>query len=202
MSGLRGLRDPRCDAVVHAGARHRARAHGLRVGHRVRGAVSLLHEHVRHALDPRPRSGDRNRPRGVASRSFGVGRDRRRRCALDRRQPSDPCAAPQRERQDPALQQQDLRLDEGPVLPDERAREGDEVDADGLTRLPVQPVVACDRCRGDLRRAVDRHRQGGHDGRAARSGTAQGHARSSRSSRTARSSTTTHGRSCATTRKA
>ena len=49
-----------------------------------------------------------------------LGRDRRRRLDLDRRQPPDPRAAPQRELQDPALQQRGLRADEGPVLADDR----------------------------------------------------------------------------------
>ena len=84
--------------------------------------------------------------------------DRRRRRALDRRQPSDPRAAPQRQHQDPPLQQPDLRADEGPVLADVGARQGHEVDADGLARLAVQSALARDRRRGDLRRARDRHR--------------------------------------------
>ena len=64
----------------------------------------------------------RSRP-GLATSRPGplrLGRDRRRRRALDRRQPPDPRAAPQREPEDPALQQPDLRADEGPVLADER----------------------------------------------------------------------------------
>ena len=94
---------------------------------------------------------------------------RRRRRALDRRQPPDPRPAPEREREDPALQQPDLRPDEGPVLADERAGQGDEVDADGLARLPVQPGLARDRRRGDVRRALDRHRPQAPDrGAAAR----------------------------------
>ena len=50
-----------------------------------------------------------------------VGRDRRRRLDVDRRQPPDPRAAPEREPEAPDLQQRDLRADEGPVLADERA---------------------------------------------------------------------------------
>ena len=84
---------------------------------------------------------------------------------LDRRQPPDPRAAPQREHQDPAVQQPDLRADEGPVLADERARQGDEVDADGLAGLAVQPAVAGDRRGGDVRRARDRHRPEAPDAR-------------------------------------
>ena len=150
--GLRRLRDPRRDAELHARARDRARAARLHLRDRLRRALPVLHADLRDALDPRPRAGDRDRPRDLAARPLGLGRDRRRRRALDRRQPPDPRAAPQREREDPALQQPDLRADEGPVLADERARQGDEVDADGLDRLPVQPGVARDRRRGDVRR--------------------------------------------------
>ncbi len=67
---------------------------------------------------------------------------RRRRCAVDRRQPPDPRAAPQREHQDPDVQQPDLRPDEGPVLADERAGQGHRLDADGQRRLSVQPARA------------------------------------------------------------
>ena len=58
-----------------------------------------------------------------------LGRHRRRRRALDRRQPPDPRAAPQRAGEDPAVQQPDLRADEGPGLADQRARQGHQVDA-------------------------------------------------------------------------
>ena len=202
MPGLRRLRDPRRDAVVHAGARDRAREHRLRQRHRLRGALPVLHEHVRDALDPRPRAGDRDRPRDDAARPLGLGRDGRRRRAVDRRQPPDPRAAPQRQLQDPPLQQPDLRADEGAVLADERARDGDEVDADGLDRLALQPDLARDRRRGDVRRARDRHRQEGDDRRCCAPRPSIAAARSSRSSRTARSSTTTRSTSCATTRRA
>ena len=75
------------------------------------------------------------------------------------------CAPPQREPQDPALQQRDLRADEGPVLAHLEGREGDEVDADGLARLPLQPALDRDRRRGVVRRARDRHGQeGAHRG--------------------------------------
>ena len=122
-------------------------------------------------------------------------------CPLDRRQPPHPRAAPQRQPQDPALQQPDLRAHEGPVLADLRARQGDEVDADGVAGSAVQPAVDRDRRRGDLRRARDRHRQEGADRGAARRGRAQGAAPSSRSTRTATSTTTTRSTSCASRRR-
>ena len=112
-------------------------------------------EHLRHALDPRPRAGDRDRAGRHPAGPVGVGRHRRRRRAVDRRQPPDPRAAPQRQPQDPAVQQPDLRADQGPVLADVGGREGHQVDADGLGRPPVQPDVAGAGRRGDVRGAGD-----------------------------------------------
>ena len=113
--------------------------------------LPVLHEHLRHALDPRPRAGDRHRPVDLAARPVGLGGHRRRRRAVDRRQPPDPRAAPQRQPEDPAVQQPDLRADQGPVLPHVGAGQDHQVDADGLARQPVQPGVAGARRRGDLR---------------------------------------------------
>ena len=62
-------------------------------------------------------AGVAHRRRDPASRPVRLGRQRRRRRAVDRRQPPDPRAAAQRAAQDPALQQPDLRPHEGPVLP-------------------------------------------------------------------------------------
>ncbi len=173
--GLRRLRHPQRDAGLHARAGARAREHRLRLGHRLRGAVPVLHADVRDALDPRSRAGDRHRARDDAARPLRLGRDGRRRCAVDRRQSPDPCAAPQRQPEDPALQQPHLRAHEGAVLADLRARQGDEVDADGVGRPSLPPARRRDRCRGDVRRTRHRHRQGRHDGGAARGGTAPGH---------------------------
>ena len=174
MPGLRRLRDPGRRPVVHARARPPARADRLRLRDRLRRALPVLHADLRDALDPRPRAGDRDRVWRVAAGSVRVGRDRRRRLDVDRRQPPDPRAAPQREPEDPDVQQPDLRADEGPVLADERARQGDEVDADGVARPAVQPALARDRRRGDLRRARDRHRQEGADRGAPRRRAPQG----------------------------
>ena len=68
-----------------------------------------------------------------------VGHRRRRRHAVDRRQPPDPRAAPQREPHDPDVQQPDLRAHQGPVLADQRGRQGHQVDAVRLARPAVQP---------------------------------------------------------------
>ena len=80
-----------------------------------------------------------------------VGRHRRRRRAVHRRQPPHPRPAPQRQPQDPAVQQPDLRPDQGPVLPDLRGRQDHQVDADGLAGRAVQPGLAGARRRGVLR---------------------------------------------------
>ena len=129
MPGLRRLLDPRRRAAAHARARRAPRGHGVRVRHRLRRPLPVLHEHLRDARDPRPGAGDRHRPGDGPARPRRVGGHRRRRRAVDRRQPPDPRAAPQRQPHDPAVQQPDLRADEGPVLADERGRQGHEVDA-------------------------------------------------------------------------
>ena len=126
-----------------------AREPRVRVGHRLRGALPVLHEHVRHARHPRPRARGRDRRRAGPSRPRRVGDRRRRRHAVDRRQPPDPRAAPQREPQDPDVQQPDLRAHQGPVLADERGRQDHEVDAVRLARPPVQPDLGRARRRGD-----------------------------------------------------
>ena len=172
--GLRRLRDPRGCPVVPARARDPAREPRVRLRDRLRRAVPVLPRDVRAALDPRARAGDRDGSRDDAPRPLGLGRDGRRRRALDRRQPPDPRAAPERRRHDPALQQPHLRAHEGPVLADVRAREGDEVDAARVGRPPVQPAVGRDRRRGDVRRARDRHGQAGDARRAARGRLAPG----------------------------
>ena len=125
--GLRRLRDPRADAEGDARARHPEREDRLHLRDRLQLALPVLHGHLRVPHDPRPRAGDRDGPAARAARALGVGRDRRRRRALDRRQPPDPRAAPQRRPEDPALQQQGVRADQGPVLADLRDRHEDEV---------------------------------------------------------------------------
>ena len=130
--GLRRLRDPRGRPGLHARARAGPGEHRLRLRHRLLVPLPVLHEHLRDALDPRPRPGDRHRPGRLAAGPVGVGGHRRRRRAVHRRQPPDPRAAPQREPEDPAVQQPDLRPDQGPVLPHLRGRQDHQVDADGL----------------------------------------------------------------------
>ena len=120
-------------------------------GHRLLQPVPLLPRHLRDALHPRPRPLDRHRHRHRAGGPVGVGGHRRRRRALDRRQPPDPRAAPQRQHDDPAVQQPDLRADQGSVLPHLRARQDHEVHPDGLGGPPVQPGLPGAGRRGHLR---------------------------------------------------
>ena len=191
MPRLRRLRDPRRSAELHARARHRAREHRVRL--RASAAqprfpyyMNTYGMHSIHGRAPAIATG----PGDVAAGPVGLGRHRRRRRAVDRRQPPDPRAAPQRRPEDPAVQQPDLRADQGPVLPDVRARQDHQVHADGLAGLPVQPGVARARRRGDLRRPHARLRpQAPHSSAARRRRTTRA-PRSSRSTRTATSSTT------------
>ena len=164
MPGVWRLLDPHRRADADARAQREAREHGLRVGHRVLEPLPVLHEHLRRARHPRARSGDRDRRRDGPTRPRRVGDHRRRRRPVDRWQPPHPRAAPQREPHDPALQQPDLRLDEGPVLADERGRQGHEVDAVRFARLPVQPREPRARRRGRVRRSHPRHGSQAHDG--------------------------------------
>ena len=64
MPRLRRLRGAVRGAAVHARAGNPARADRVRHRHRLRGAVRLLHGHVRDARHPRPRAGARHRPGG------------------------------------------------------------------------------------------------------------------------------------------
>ena len=69
--GLRRLRDPRRRAGLPARARAQAREHRLRLRHRLLVALPVLPRHLRHALDPRPRAGHRDRagrPRAATCR--------------------------------------------------------------------------------------------------------------------------------------
>ena len=97
-----------------------------------------------------------------APRPRRVGHRRRRRHALDRRQPPDPRAAPQREPEDHHVQQPDLRAHQGPVLADERGGQDHEVVAVRLARHPVQPGVGRAGRRGHVRRPHPRHGPPGH----------------------------------------
>ena len=119
---------------------------------------------------------------------------RRRRRAVDRRQPPHPRAAPQRQPHDRDVQQPDLRPHQGPVLAHERGRQDHEVVTVRLARLPVQPAVGRARRGSDVRGPHPRHGPQAHDGRAQARALPQGRRRSSRCTRTATSSTTARSR--------
>ena len=178
-----------------------AREHRVHLGHRLLVAVPVL-PRTPTACTRSTAARRRSRPgwRTAASGPVGVGRHRRRRRAVDRRQPPDPRAAPQRQPEDPAVQQPDLRADQGPVLADVRAGQGHEVHADGLGGHAVQPGLAGAGRGGDVRRADAGHRPQAPDRGAARGRRAPRHRRWSRSTRTARSSTTAHS-TCSRTRR-
>ena len=69
MPGLRRLRDPRRRAGLPARARAAPREHRVRLGDRLLVAVPVLPRHLRHALDPRPRAGHRDRARRPRDRT-------------------------------------------------------------------------------------------------------------------------------------
>ena len=151
-------------AAAHARARRAAGEPGVRVRHRLLEPLPVLHEHLRHPQHPRARARGRDGRRARPARPRRLGHHRRRRRPLDRWQPPDPRAAPQREHDDPALQQPDLRAHQGPVLADERGREGHEELAVRLARPPVQPDLGRARRGGDLRRPHPRHGPQAHAG--------------------------------------
>ena len=135
-----------------------------------------------------------------AAGAQGLRGHRRRRRAHHRRQPHAPRAAAQRRRHDPAVQQPDLRAHQGPVLADERAGQGDQVDAAGLGRPPDQPAARSRSAAGPRSSARTRRPQHPAHGGDAQAGAPPTRApRSSRSSRTATCTTTWPG-TCSTTR--
>ena len=155
---LRRLLHPRPDAEGHARPRHTAREHRVRLGHRLLQPLPVLHEHVRLPHHPRPCADHRHRPQGRATRSQRVGRHRRRRRPVDRRQPLPAHVAPQHGREDPALQQRDLRADQGPVLAHVGARQAHQVHARWDRSTPHRPPVGRHRRRGHVRGPRRRYR--------------------------------------------
>ena len=170
---------------------HPAREHRLHLRHRLLQPVSLLHEHLRLPQHPRPRPDDRDRPESVAAGPDRLGRHRRRRRPVDRRQPPDPRPAPQRRPQDHPLQQRNLRPDQGPVLADlaASARRRSRRRSASIDRRSIRSAVALGAEATFVARTIDvdtkhlatmlgaRHQH-------------KRHVASSRSTRTATSSTT------------
>ena len=118
-----------------------------------------------HALDPRAGAGHRHRPGRGPPRPARVGRHRRRRRPVDRRQPPHPRPAPQRQPHDPAVQQPDLRAHQGPVLADQRARaRSPSPRRSARSTSPFNPLSRGPRRRGQLRGPHPRHGPQAHDG--------------------------------------
>ena len=158
MPGLRRLRDPRRGAELHAGARHPAREDRLRLRHRLRRRfpyyMNTYGMHSIHGRAPAIATGlATSRPDlsvwvvtgdgdmlsiGGNHLIHALRRNVNLKILL--------------------FNNQIYGLTKGQYSPTSRARQGDEVDADGLDRRAVQPARRGDRRGGDVRRARDRHR--------------------------------------------
>ena len=157
----------------------------VRVRDRLLQPLPVLHEHLRLPHHPRSRA---RRGHGGQGREPGprrLGRDRRRRLPVHRRQPPRSHPAPQRRREHPAVQQRDLRPDQGPVLPHLPGGHQEEVHAHGLRGPPLRARSVRRRRPGHLRGP---HHRPGHEAHvedpSRRPPRTRG-PRSSRSSRTA-----------------
>ncbi len=120
-------------------AGHAAGEDRVHLRHRLLQPLPVLHEHLRHALDPRPRAGGGHGPEDRAARSVGVGHHRRRRRPVDRRQSPDARHPPQSRPQHRAVQQPHLRPDQGPVLAHLAAGQGDQEHA-GAARSTIRCI--------------------------------------------------------------
>ena len=156
MPWLRRLRHPEGGAEGNGRYRRRSGEHRVRLRHRLRGAVSLLHGNLRLPHDPRPGAKLRDRDQAGQPGPRRLGRRRRRRRAFDRRQPHAARHPPQCRHQLPAVQQRDLRPDQGPVFADLAARHPHTVDAPRLARYAGRRAELRARSQRPLRRP--RHR--------------------------------------------
>ncbi len=192
MPGLRRLRDPGDGPGVHARARDRRRTKRVRLRDRLRGPLRLLHGHLRRARHPRPRAGARDRASRTARPDLSVWVVTGDGDALSiggnhlihalRRNVTD---------QDPAVQQPDLRADQGPVLADlaRRARSRSRRRSARVDH-PFNPIALALGAEATfVARTIDNDRAAPGRGAAA-AAEHHGRARSSRSTRTATSSTT------------
>ena len=134
---LRRLFDSRPDEKGAAHPGHSAGENGVHFRHRLLQPVSVLHEHLRHPLDSRPRPGGGHGLEVQPARSVGVGHHRRRRRAFDRRQPLDARHPPQSRYQHRAVQQPHLRSDEGTILAHFAAGQNDQEHAGRRDRQPA-----------------------------------------------------------------
>ena len=121
------------------------------LGHRLLQPLPLLHEYLRLSHHSRPRARGSHGNQARASRTRSLGRHRRRRFALHRRQSHHSHVAPQRGRQSADVQQPHLRPHQGPVFADFGIRQEDQVHSVRLRRAPVQSAGAGDRRGGHVR---------------------------------------------------
>ena len=128
--------------------------------HRLLRPPAVLHEHVRLPHHPRPRPDPGHGPQGGPPGPHGLGHHRRRRRAVDRRQPRAARDAPQRGHQADHVQQPHLRPDQGPGLADLRDRQADEVHAGGHHRQADHAALGRAGGRGDLRGPLGGHPHG------------------------------------------
>ena len=105
-------------------------------------------------------------------------------------QPPHPRPAAERQPHHPAVQQPDLRADQGPVLAHLGGGQGHQVDALRVAGAAVQPAEPGPRGRGRVRGPDPRHGPEAHDGDVPAGPRPPGCRPSSRSTRTATSSTT------------
>ena len=136
MPRLRRLCGAEGGAADDAGARRRSGEDRVRLRHRLLEPLSLLYGDLRLPHHPRPRAGVRDRGQARQSRARRLDHHRRRRRAVDRRQPHDAHPAPQPRLPDPAVQQRDIRPYQGPIFADQ-SRVG--------TRSPSTPFGSVDR---------------------------------------------------------
>ena len=102
----------------------------------------------------------RDRDQARQSRARRLDHHRRRRRAVDRRQPHDAHPAPQPRLPDPAVQQRDLRPHQGPIFADQPGRHAQPLDAVRLGR-PAGPAPAPSRsarARASSPAAIDVHK--------------------------------------------
>ncbi len=159
MPRVRRLRRAQVRDEGARGRRRRAGEHRVRLGHRLLVAIPVLPRDLRLPHDPRPRARDCDGAEAGQSRARRLGRHRRRRRLVDRRQSSLARVAAQRGLQDSAVQQRDLRPDERPILADLAAGHALAVDSGRFVRLADLSGGVCDRCRREVHRACDRRRQ-------------------------------------------
>ena len=157
MSRLRRLRNSQGGRTDPGGGPGGIGTDGLRLRDRLRGALSLLPLDLRLSRHPRPRAVHRHGHQAGQSGPGRLGRVRRRRWPVDRRQPCPARAQAQCRSADPPVQQRDLWSDQRPVFADLAAGHALAVDAHGLARITGLGGRLRAGLRGALRRPLGRH---------------------------------------------